>query len=350
MLKVDLIHSDVRPRDTCVDAANQVAELLRIYRKHFDMRACQLVLTHVLLSVCVVHLLHSSESQASRRNLVEGMQALEDMSVCHYFGARGFKIVHALSGIWKLPFPNELKSSKLLTMESVDSPAGNSLLFQQPTTSIASRMGGGVGYTPIPSATQSLRRESLTMFSHADRKSRQLSSHTSASHSGTVATTRPQHQHSQPNNAPPYPPPSTTTTSTSQRVSTSSPTLTTSGPAETLFWTMPGIGVPILPRNYPISPMDLDTMLGNVNEWDRFSRDGFKMSDTWQQDPAAGYVDGHPEGFDQGNGQSNSYNHSADAVQYSDAGHFHQQAVQHSGGQAFDAGWWDGEGTSGPLS
>jgi hypothetical protein len=164
MLKVDLIHSNVRPRDSCVDAANEVAKLLRLYRQHFKMRACQLVLTHVLLSVCVVHLLYSTESSVSYCNLVEGLQALEDLSACHYFGGRSFKIVHALSQVWNIPFPDELKSSKLLSSSGIASPVGDNILLQKPTTSIASRLGGGVGYNTIPTPAPPSRRESLSMF------------------------------------------------------------------------------------------------------------------------------------------------------------------------------------------
>src|SRR5690242_15086452 len=97
LLKVELINSDLRPRDECIQAANNVAELLRLYRTHYDMRACQLVLTHILLASCIVHLLYSRDSITSTNNLVEGLRGLEALHVCHYFGARSFKIVHALA-------------------------------------------------------------------------------------------------------------------------------------------------------------------------------------------------------------------------------------------------------------
>jgi len=348
MLKVDLIHSNVRPRDSCVDAANQVAKLLRLYRQHFKMRACQLVLTHVLLSVCVVHLLYSTESPVSYRNLVEGLQALEDLSTCHYFGRRSFKIIHALSQVWQLPFPDELKGSKLLSSSDVASPIGDNILLQQPTTSIASRLGGGVGYNPIPTPAPPSRRESLSMFARPGRKSVPLPSHTAPSQIGGATSAQLQHRQSQPNIIAPYLPSTTTTPS----LTTSVPSPSPAGSAETLFWTpVPGMGVPILPRNYHLSPMDLDSMLGNVNEWDRFSRDGFKMSETWQQDAVPSYNGGHPEDFNHGDGgTNNNYNNTSDITQYDHGNGMHQEAVQHGGGQTFDADWWAGEGQAGTLS
>jgi hypothetical protein len=351
MLKVDLIHSNVRPRDSCVDAANQVAKLLRLYRQHFDMRACQLVLTHVLLSVCVVHLLYSTESQVSYRNLVEGLQALEDLCPCHYFGGRSFKIIHALSQVWNIPFPNELKNSKLLSSSGVPSPVGDNILLQQPTTSIASRLGGGVGYIPIAPTAQPSRRESLNMFARPDRKSVSLTSHTATSQNDSIASAQGQHRHSQPTVVSPY---TSSTITTPQSTATSVPTPSPVGSAETLFWTpVPGIGVPILARNYQMSPMDLDNLLGSVNEWDRFSRDGFKMSETWQQDAGSSYNGGHPEDFahvDVHNHHHSNYNGTADVAQYEHGDGMHQRTVQNGGGQTFDAGWWAGEPQAGALS
>ena len=349
MLKVDLIHSNVRPRDCCVDSANEVAKLLRSYRQHYSMRVGQLVLTHVLLSVCVVHLLYSTESQVSYCNLVEGLQALEDLSVCHYFGERSFKIIHALSKVWGIPFPDELKGSALLSKSGVASPHGNDILLQQPTTSIASRLGGGVGYNPIPSPAPSSRRESLAMFARPDRKGLPLPSQTAAPQSSGVAAAQLQHSTSQPSIAPAYP---SCTTTTPQSMTTSAPTPSPVGSAETLFWTpVPGIGVPILPRNYQMSPMDLDAMLGNVNEWERFSRDGFKMSETWHPDAAASYHGSHQEEFVPGTGHSNGLNGSANLAQYDHGGEMHPHAgIHHGSGQPFDAGWWNGEGQAGTLS
>lgn len=98
-----------------------------------------------------------------------------------------------------------------------------------------------------------------------------------------------------------------------------------------------------------MSPMDLDNMLGNVNEWDRFSRDGFKMSETWQPDTVS-FNSGLPDDFAHGGGQNSTFNGHSDVAQYDDAPGLHQQAVHHGGGHTFDSGWWHGEGQAGALS
>lgn len=351
MLKVDLIHSDIRPRDTCIDAANQVSELLRLYRQHYGMRACQLVLTHILLSVCIVHLLYSAESQIAYRNLCEGLQALEDLSVCHYFGGRSFKIIHALAKLWNIHFPEELKDSKLLPMEGpagLVSPPAETILIPPNTSSIASRMGGGVGYSPLPPAAQPLRRESLSMFAHPEHRNVQIASHPATTQGGSVLPSQPHHRGSHAGLVPSYTPSST---STPQNIPTPTTNPSTTGSAETLFWTpVPGMGVPILPRNYQVSPMDLDNMLGNSDVWDKFSRDGFKMSDTWQQEPVNAYHAAPSDGYAQAGAESNGYNANPDAGQYVHGHDMNHQVPQHVGGQGFDPGWWAGGGNAGAMS
>ncbi|KAF2258328.1 hypothetical protein CC78DRAFT_125650 [Lojkania enalia] len=279
LLKVDIIRSDVRPRDICIESANKVSELLRLYRKHYDMRACQLVLTHILLSVCIVHLLFSRDSQTSSNNLVEGLQALEALHICHYFGARSFKIVHALAKNWNLPFPEALKNSSLVPKAdgAIVSPAPEPF-FVQPTPTISQELTNG--FAPLPPPRDPIRRESLSMFASEPNPRLSLPSHQKDTITGLRASSS--------NSNIAYASGSSITPS-----STSAPE-----PADQLFWTpMPGIGAPILPRTYQMSPMDLTNVLGNVDEWDRFGKDGFKMSETWAQEPMSysGHdQEGHP--------------------------------------------------------
>ena len=149
---------------------------------------------------------------------------------------------------------------------------------------------------------------------------------------------QPQHRGSVTHIPPPYSP-SPVSTAQSEVPASHAPQAAT-GSAETLFWNplpnMAGMGVPILARNsYPVGPMDLDNMLGSADEWDRFGRDGFKMSETWNQDHANAYGGSGEEGYPQVTAVTNGYT-SAEVAQYSGG--------TQMGGQAFDASWWSGEG------
>ncbi|KAF2801137.1 hypothetical protein K505DRAFT_227098 [Melanomma pulvis-pyrius CBS 109.77] len=276
MLKVNLVHSDVRPRDICIESANTVSELLRLYRKQYGMRACHLIMAHFLLSITVVHLLYSTDNQTSSRNLVEGLQDLEDLSVCHYFAARTFKIIYALSKTWNLPWPKELRNSRLLSKDngsSASRPAGTLLVQPAPSTSQQLIINA---CNRLPSQASHIQRESVDM-SGVEQPNMSIPAAYSSHHLNTT-TTNPR-SHLSFSNSTLLDQPSSSATSIPQINVASA-----SNPTNVLFFNVPGMGAPIYLPNHSSSPMDLDRMLGNVDDWERLQRDGFKISDAWAQD------------------------------------------------------------------
>ncbi|KAF1975996.1 hypothetical protein BU23DRAFT_552003 [Bimuria novae-zelandiae CBS 107.79] len=356
MLKADLINFKLRPRDACIEAANTVSELLRQYRSHYPMRSCVLVFTHVLLSTCIIHitfLKDSSWTSSSYRYLVEGLQALEDLSVCHWFGARSFRIVYELSKTWNLGFPEEMQNSPLIPKSGTAAETSeSSLVWPRLNTRLPSRTNTGAEHSPVPSSAHSNRTESLSMFARPGRKGVRLPSHPATSQPGMLRS-QTKHRGSLPHILPSY---SSSSTSTPQTdISTSQAHQATTDSADTLFWNpfpnMGGLGVPILPRsNYPAGPMDLDNMLGSSDEWDRLGRDGFKMSETWNHDQSNTYPGSGEQGYPQVSGVTNGYT-TADVAQFGggvpSGMNGHVSGVQHGGAQAFDASWWGGEGNLG---
>jgi len=359
MLKIDLINFKLKPRDACIEAANRVSDLFRLYRQHYPMRACQLVLTHILLSSCIVHLLFSKDpkhASTSYRNLVEGLIGLEDLSVCHWFGARAFKIIYETAQAWDLPFPDELKESRLVPTSATSlNRIPSSVKVSQAAPSRASTAPYGMTYSPVPPSANANRKESLSMFARPDRKPVHLPSHSTTPAPPTIPPSEPLQRGSHSRIVPSYP----QSTSSATRPVVASQQPSTTGPGETLFWNplpnMAGMGVPIMPRQpYGVRPMDLDNMLGNVDEWDRLSRDGFKMSDAWpQQDHHAqgygGAAGHHPESYAttaataQGGAEHNEYVTHHEATHYPTGGAMGHGSVPQSGGPGFDAGWWGGE-------
>ncbi|KAF2441656.1 hypothetical protein P171DRAFT_434308 [Karstenula rhodostoma CBS 690.94] len=346
MLKIDLINFRLKPRDACIEAVNAVSELLRQYRSHYSMRTCQLVLTHILLSNSIVHLTFSKDAQfasSSCRYLVEGLQALEDLSVCHWFGARAWRIIYETSKAWDIGFPEELRNSKLIPKAgSVDGASESSIVIPQVNTNTAKRVNIGEVESPVSASAHPIRKESLSMFARPDHKNLQLPSHPASTQGGNMLRSQTRHRGSLPHILPSY---SAANSTPQAEIPVSHPS---SGAAETLFWNpLPtALGVPILPRNnYPVGPMDLDNMLGNSNEWGRFSRDGFKMSETWNHDQANPYSGSGEAGYPQVSGESDGYAN-AEVAHFNGAGHLtgHVSEVQQSGEQTFDASWWSREG------
>lgn len=373
-LKVDLMHSDVRPRDICIDQANRVASLLRTYRQFYDLRVAHLIIPHILLTTCIVHLLFSKESRTSYENLVEGLHGLEEVHECHYFGARSFRIIYTLAKTWDMRWPEELENSILLPR----TPSEKSQRHVSPQTdpamaapSTATR-GHVPSNMPYPAIGRAERRESLSMF--AASGSMQLPSHSNITRPGSVPAAQrvesPIVGHSPTNYNPNMSMPGysyiqpMTSVQSNVPVTVTSPT---SDAAENLFWNpIPGLPGPILAReSYQMGPMGLDTVLQSSDMGDRLGRDGFKINEDWQSRHVNGFPSRTSSGFANQNGQpagaymssSNSgYSHSNDAAQYQQTQHPshahhhhhhqqqppppHQHQGQHSG---YEPGWYSNQ-------
>lgn len=344
MLKVDLVHSDVHPKDKCIEAANKVSELVRRYRQLYDFRTAHLAIPHILLSVSIVHLLYSKDNPVSRRNLVEGLQGLEALHECHYFGARSFRIIHTLAKTWKLPFPEELSNSKLVPQPNPNkhpgtvSPPPDPLLVAPNTAALASRMGPS-GYSQIP---EPHRRGSLSMFANRNLV---VNTHP-ASQSNSVVPS--QHQSSPMVSRSPTQPPFTAgmtmgsytypQSMASMTVSTTS--TATPDAADAMFWTpIPGMPAPILPRvTYnQMSPMGLDSVLHTRDMGERMGRDGFKINDDWQQTGVNSFGVSAPGGYEQAGQSGGSY-----PVSYQRGSHSGQHPQ--GPGEYDDASWWQSGG------
>lgn len=342
MLKVDLIHSDVHPRDKCIEAANKVSELVRLYRSLYDFRTAHLAIPHILLSVTVVHLLYSKDNPTSRRNLVEGLQGLEAIHECHYFGARSFRIIHTLAKTWNLPWPEELKSSKLMPQNDHSqsrgavSPPADPLLVAPNTTNLVNRMGG---FSPI---SEPHRRGSLSMFANRNLQvnTSRAGSVAPGQHLGSpnVSTpTQPSFSAGMPMGSYPY----------SQSMSMTAPSTSAASSDADMFWTpIAGMPAPILPRNnyQQISPMGLDSVLHSSDMGDRLGRDGFKINEDWQHNGVHGFGNSAP-GY--GAGQTGS----SYPVSYQRGSHGGQHGQHGQSQEEFEASWWqNGAGNSNQMS
>lgn len=299
-LKVELLHSDVRPRDLCIGAANTVSSIIRRYRQLYSFRVAHLIIPHILLTSCIVHLLYSEDNQTSYQNLVEGLQGLEDLHVCHYFGARSFRIIHTLAKTWNLPWPKELQNSDLVPKDHSGrihgpvSPPTDPLLVPPNTMAAVGKMAtANISY---PQVGEPKRRESLSMFGGS--ASLQLVTHSAAHRPVSVATdqhsnspvvghTPTQYNQNLPLSTYQYSQPVSALPSNAP-AAINSPTTDT---AEALFWNpIPGMPGPILSRShYQISPMGLDSIIQST-EMERLGRDGFKISEDWQSSHLNGFA------------------------------------------------------------
>ncbi|RMZ69473.1 putative pathway-specific regulatory nit-4 [Pyrenophora seminiperda CCB06] len=366
LLKVDLIHSNIQPRVICINAANEVSKLVRLYRKFYSFRTAHLLIPHILLTVGVVHLLYSKDNETSKNNLIESLQGLEDLHECHYFGARSFRIIHTLAKTWNLPFPEELRNSKLIPKSDPDKPHGTVspptdplLMAPNSQTMTGNRIGPGRIH-PLPPQ----RRESLTMFAsqNQNQNRQQLVTHLANSRPSSVVSNQghqsPAVSHNPIQDVYNGLPISNYQYSQSMSTSANMPTTMTSPTQDTgegMFWNpIPGMPGPILPRhNYQqMSPMGLETVLHTTDLEDRINRQGFRSVDDWQSSHINNYAGVYDGSNNHHPGNRGYPHHSNNFVPQQDTTGFSQGAHDGHAQESYDAaGWWQGpNGSSGPMS
>lgn len=249
--------------------------------------------------------------------------------------------------MWNLPFPEELKNSKLVPHSDPNKPRGavsppaDPLLVAPNTATLVNRMGPG-GYSQIP---EPHRRGSLSMFA---TRNMQVNTH-NTSRPGSVVSSQ---HHGSPivSQTPTQPafsaglPIGSYTYSQSMSMTIPTTSTATSEAADAMFWTpIAGMPAPILPRvNYQqISPMGLDSVLHVGDTGDRLGRDGFKINEDWQQTGVNGFGSSAP-GYEQGQ-TGGSY-----PVSYQRGSHGGQHGQPQ---EEFDASWWQsGAGNSNQMS
>lgn len=220
-LKVDLTNSQISPRDICTSCANQGASIIGTYRQIYGLRRIPLVATHILLSTSIIHLLNLPISP-SAHYLALAITCLREVSANHAFANRSLNIIMALSRQWSIQLPSEV------TQIAYD------LLPEVPT----SLSDPHIASTQIPDELDPSRQQDNL-------------------HPKDVASKLP----------------------FSAVKDSPRPFVT---PAD-MFWSpFPDHSVP-LQAHQPYGPMDISAMLDDPNnDWNQFTRDGFKKADYFE--------------------------------------------------------------------
>ena len=107
---------DIKPRDIVISSASEVTGLMETYRNRFGLRCANILIAHILLTACTVHLMDlpskgytslSDRNQTAIRNISRGLRDLAAMSKNHVWAARCFKLVCGLAEQWQLYIPDD---------------------------------------------------------------------------------------------------------------------------------------------------------------------------------------------------------------------------------------------------
>lgn len=258
-LKIDLIKSDVNPRDTCTNSANKISEIWRSYVSKNGADKCNIVMAHIILSSTIMHLINLPRSREARQNLIEGMRDLEKMSNTHVFASRSLKILFGLAAAWNIDIPPEV-------------PRNNSPLPSEHANQTASASDRRIEPTPQTHPSIGIYYPNPGMSGNDTSNATQVASTMPPDSRNGIHSIIPTSSASQLTGAPSYPHTGTTTAYPHHR------DVLQTNPEAWLFSPFPGQGLPMMGNTIDTNPMDLSTMLGGVDEFEQFHKDGFRVN------------------------------------------------------------------------
>ena len=145
-LKFDIINSKVSPLKICLEMADSAAALVATYRRLYGLRRVPILLTHVIFTSTIIHLLpftnnsaalHLPDSITSLRetarntsadsSLAESITSIHETTPNHSFSIRLMGVIVALVKRWNihLPLSAEVALADALAEESMMLPTEN---------------------------------------------------------------------------------------------------------------------------------------------------------------------------------------------------------------------------------
>ncbi|KAI9815128.1 MAG: hypothetical protein M1827_002971 [Pycnora praestabilis] len=220
-LKVDLVRSNVRPRDICTDSADHIASLLATYKKLYTLRRVCLTMTHFIMTASTVFLLDIPTPSASK-NLALCINSLKEISINHAFATRCLRVIQSLGRKWGIKVSEEVQKF---------APTARA------ETMLPSPASGNMFSSSSASPTHS-------QHSHKNRKESLTELLMPVSNGNNTSSSAP-----------------------------------LANPTD-LFWSpFPDQSIPLQASPGRSGPMDITAMLDvRSNDWEQFNRDGFRMT------------------------------------------------------------------------
>ncbi|KAA8892931.1 fungal-specific transcription factor domain-containing protein [Sphaerosporella brunnea] len=98
--------SHLDPRKACLHAATNISKYLRFYKHRYKLKQICNVAGYFLHTACTIHLLNLPQKTAAR-DIVQGLQGLEEMGECWPVARRSLVIIDILVRRWQLEIPGE---------------------------------------------------------------------------------------------------------------------------------------------------------------------------------------------------------------------------------------------------
>ena len=101
------MNSKVSPWGICTSCADTVSSLLATYRRIYSLRRATLIITHIILTSAIIHLLRLPDPSATK-NVVQAIISLKETIPANAFARRCPHILRTLAKQWGLTLPEEV--------------------------------------------------------------------------------------------------------------------------------------------------------------------------------------------------------------------------------------------------
>ena len=172
--KVELLNSNISPRQKCTQSAREISSLASTYKSIYGLRCSIVVLTHLMATACITHLIDLPDPLAAR-DLAQGIRHLNRLAENHAIVKRYLHITVGLSKQWRMRLAESIiqaiREVKSVAVPDVPcAPQGTSLV-QTPYLSTQSQGTHQYGHdallpnsAPIPTLINSAK----ISYSHTD--------------------------------------------------------------------------------------------------------------------------------------------------------------------------------------
>lgn len=101
-IKLELVGSQVSPRDVCGQAADAISSLVKSYSRLYTLKRTPSLVPYFVLTSTIAHVVTYGNSREGIENLRQGIADLKEMTSGHRFAGRALDILYFLIDYWKI--------------------------------------------------------------------------------------------------------------------------------------------------------------------------------------------------------------------------------------------------------
>jgi hypothetical protein len=101
-IKIKFIGSQISPREVCIQAADNIASLVRSYDQLYTLRRTPSFVPYIVLTSSIIHLVAAKGSSDGVQQIKRGYSDLKSMEECHGFAKLALQVMRSLARTWEI--------------------------------------------------------------------------------------------------------------------------------------------------------------------------------------------------------------------------------------------------------